>query len=423
MQLERKIKKHRRSLALLSALAIFITGCSSSKPDATAIPETTLAAGTVTAIDSAISEAMQLAKATEAVVGVWSESGDYVSAFSSGSSREFDARALFRGAQTNQPILCALVLQLESEGSLKLDREVSRDIPRQTGIGDVTYRQLCDGTSGLPDFKGKFTNIYLENPTRTWPSGQLIAEALIQPKLSWPGLDVHRSDSDAVLLGRALSVLAEGDLPEMLEEKVFEPAEMFNTDIVESGTNLIPGDNSLAGTGFLPGPNCEAGPVDFTELSVTMLGNSGNTITTVSDIKNFYTHLFNGTFGGEAGLQTLTTVQPTDNPKRDSDGNVTEEPENPTSFRGFGVLKEGSLWGYNGALPGSATAAWHNPETGFTVVVALNNSTAGAGFASNLAKAIAAITGEPGLTWTVEEMNEKLVAAEVCPPVEEDDEG
>ncbi|HUH53496.1 MAG TPA: serine hydrolase domain-containing protein [Microbacteriaceae bacterium] len=408
-----KINHYLKGLALLGAGALLLTGCTSSGPSRTPLPETTLGSTQLSAVDAAVKNAMQLSDSTEAVVGVWSDKGDYVSSFALESDREFDAAALFRAAQTLQPMLCALVLTQVAEGTLSLDRELSRDIPRQTGIGNITYREACDGTSGLPDFKSKFKDAYLENPTRPWPPGQLIAEALIQPELSWPGLDVHRSDSNAVLLGRALSVSSGEDLEELLKESIYAPANMADTGIPSKENNELPGNNNLAGIGYLPGPNCEAGIVDFSEVSVTILGDSGNAITTVTDIKNFYEHLFQGTFGGEAGLATLTDVKPTKNPERDENGEATEEIET-TSYRGFGVLKRGPLWGYDGALPGSATAAWHNPETGFSVVVALNNSTAGAGFATNLAFEIAALIGEPDLPWTAEEQAEKLAKAAVC---------
>lgn len=368
----------------------------------------------MTQVDEAVAKAMSYGGATEAVVGIWSEEGDYVSGFISGSDREFDANALFYGAQTLQPVLCAAVLQLVEDGELTLDREVSRDIPRQTGIGDVTYRELCDGTSGLRDFKKKFNKEYLNNPTRDWPEGQLVAEALIQKELPWPGLNVYRSDSAAVLLGSALAVRTNGDLNELLNELVFTPASMPDTFVASSNEQILEADNTLSGIGYLPGPNCEAGIVDFSKVSPTQLGSAGNYVTSVTDIKNFYEHLFDGTFGGEAGLATLTETKSTKNPKRNAEGEVETEAEPTSTERGFGVFKRGPLWGFDGSMPGSATTAWHNPETGFTVVVAINNSAGGSTFATKMSQEIAAIVGVQDLTWTAEQKANQIAKSAVC---------
>lgn len=403
--------------AFISASALFLSGCSGDGGSTHVIPETTLSSTSTSQIDDAVKAAMSSDMATEAVIGVWSPSGDYVNTFTNGSDRDFDAAALFRAAQTNQPILCALVLAQVEAGELSLDREVSRDIPRQTGIGDVTYRQLCDGTSGFPDFKKKYQKIYLENPTRPWSQGQLIAESLIHKQLSWPGLDVHRSDSPAVILAHALSVRTVDSFDNLIAETVFEPAQMYNTTIQRGSQTTIPSDNSLSGVGLLPGPNCEAGLQDYSEVSPSILDYAGNTISTVTDIKNFYEHYLSGTFGGEKGLSLIKDVKPRENPKRDEEGNPVEESadsEEQTSFIGFGILKEGPLWGYNGSLPGSSTAAWHNPDTGLTIVVALNSSAAGSSIASLLAQQIAAIVGEPNLPWDAEAKALAIAEAAVC---------
>lgn len=365
---------------------------------------------------------MEYSRSTQAVVGVWSSDGDLVQAFNTeGGDSNFDANALFRGAQTTQPVVCALLLDMVATGEVTLDREVAQDLPRQTGIGDVTYRQLCDGTSGLPDFKGKYNNLYVTNPHRSWPTGEKIAEALILDDLSWPGLDVHRSDSNAVLLGKALAVVAGDPLYTLLSERVFLPAEM-NSSSYPSGEQLtVPGENTLSGIAYLPGPQCEAGPVDLTEQSSTILGAAGATYTNVGDIKRFYEHYLGGTFGGSQAT-IVTDSKPTKNPERNEDGEPTSEVAEGGNQRGFGIVKQGNLWGYDGSLPGSLTSAWHNPDSGFSVVVALNNSTAGGSVATELAKQIAAIMGEAGENWTAEDMAASIASKHVCPPAEESEE-
>lgn len=402
--------------SLLVTSALLVTACTSSEIVPFDDNANSLSQSLSTEVAEAVQGAMALSKSTQAIVGVWSADGDLVEAYATeGASQDFDANALFRGAQTTQPVLCALLLDMVETGEVSLDREVAQDLPRQTGIGDITYRQLCDGTSGLADFKGKFQNIYLTNPTRSWPTGEKIAESLIRERLSWPGLDVHRSDSNAVLLGRALSVAAGEDLDTLLFERVFVPAEMNSSSYPDTEVLTIPGDNVMTGISYPPGPQCEADPLDFSEQSSTILGAAGATFTNVGDLKRFYEHYLSGTFGG-ADASIVTETKSTKNPERDENGEPTGEAEESLTHRGFGVMQLGPLWGFDGSVPGTISSAWHNPDTGFTVVVALNNSTAGAGFATTLARQIAAIMGEAGDAWTAEEMAESLVNLEVCAP-------
>lgn len=402
---------------MVAASALLLTSCTSSDAKPFDDQAETLGAEQSELVSTAVQQAMTLSGSTQAVVGVWTADGELVRAYASeGAEESFDANALFRGAQTTQPTLCALLLDMVDEGEVSLDRKVAEDLPRQTGIGDVTYRQLCDGTSGLPDFKRDYTSQYITNPTRNWATGEKIAEALILDAPSWPGLDVHRSDSAAVLLGRALKVAGNDTLRNQLEERVFLPAGMNSSEYLsDAETFTIPGNNTLSGISYLPGPQCDADPVSMVEQSPSILGAAGATATTVGDLKRFYEHYLGGTFGGKHS-EVITETKPVKNPERNEEGEPTEELDTAGAQYGFGVIQQGPLWGFDGALPGSLTATWHNPETGFTVSVALNNSTAGAGFATTLAKQIAALVGEAGEAWTAEDMAASLTSQQVCAP-------
>lgn len=410
-----KIRSRTKLASLLAATALLLTACTSSDVKKYDDNADSLGGELSESIDDAVIQAMGLSHSSQAVVGVWTADGERVQAYTTDDapSTEIDANALFRGAQTTQPVMCALLLDMVNEGLVSLDREVAVDLPRQTGIGDVTYGQLCDGTSGLADFKKGISDIYITNPTRHWSTGEKIAASLIRDELSWPGLDVHRSDSNAVLLGRALSVVADEPLRRLLRDRVYLPAGMNSSYYPDSEQLTIEDENHLTGASYLPGPNCEADPVTLTEVSPSILGGAGATVTTAGDLQRFYTHYLEGGFGG-AHADVITETKPTKNPERDDNGEPTEEVAEGGVQRGFGVLNHGELWGFDGSMPGTISAAWTNPETGFTVVVALNNSTAGAGFASNLAKQLAAITGDAGEHWTAEDMGAALAEAAVC---------
>lgn len=410
-----KLAQHSR-VAVVGALAVALalTGCSSEEEGFTLAEEVGTLGGDATAeIDAAVDSAMQLSHSSQAIVGVWGADGEYLHGYGGVSGG-----AQFRAAQTTQPFLCALLLDAVAEGELALDRNVQADIPRQTRLDDVTYAQLCTQRSGLADFKKSIADSTVNNPTRVWPEQELIAQGMARSPKSWPGLNFHRSDTNSVVLGRALKVSHDTTLQQLLDERVFDVAGMTGSYVPRADSLTIP-DGSMTAHTFPSKndkPDCKVDIVQVDEVSPSMLASAGNTVTTASDIKNFYEAYFSGTFGPEGASALPTTVEPTENPKRDKNGDPKKEPEEPGEgdlLWGFGTEKIGPLYGLAGDITGTISAAYHDPDSGYTVVVALNNSSAGADFAKALALEIAAISG-PEVPWSAEDQAKALSKAAVC---------
>lgn len=415
----------RARIAALSALSVVtlgLTSCTGGDGPSGAGDVNTVEAGVASAIEAAVQEAMTLSGSTSAIVGVWqNEDAAYVQAFGDGVTPNSPIRA----AQASQPVMCAALLDLVDQGRLSLDRKISKDMTRQVGIDDITYGQLCDGTSGLADFKTSISDIFANNPTRPWSDRELLAHGLARSPLSWPGLDVHVSDTDALLLGRALRVATGESLPELLQEHVFAKAGMSSSRYPENPQTdaSLPSGGMTGYTYPLSGGAavCEAGPVEVPEVSPSMLAGAGATVTTVADLKSFYTGYLGGAFG-KGSPELITATASTDNPDRDENGEPLPaaegaEPDPSARLWGFGLEQVETLYGMSGAMTGTITAAYHDPETGFSVVVALNNSTAGAGFVRALALQLAALGGEQ-VSWTAEDQAAVLAGMAVCPPAE-----
>lgn len=425
------------AVSLLTATALLLTGCSGNGALASDAEINSVDAALAERIDTAIASAMQQSGSTAAIVGVWTtEAGEYVHGYGDGVT----ANSLVRGAQATQPVLCALLLDLVDEGVVALDREVSEDLPRQVGIEGVTYGQLCTAQSGLADYKARIGDIFANNPTRPWPDRELLAHGLAHSPLSWPGLDVHASDTDALLLARALRGVTGTQLPELLETHVFSeagmPSSYFPSDPLTETTLPQGGLTGVTYPASGGAPVCEVGVVDVSEVSPSMLGSAGATVTTVTDLKNFYTSYLGGGFGGTEYSGLVTEVISTTNPIRNENGEAVTEGEeaaariaaidDPNGQKwGFGLEKVQSLYGMSGAITGTITASYHDPATGFSVVVVLNNSSVGAGFARTLAFELAAIAAEAGvgpeITWSAEERANALAAAAICQPAPEEE--
>ncbi|WP_232299691.1 serine hydrolase domain-containing protein [Leucobacter komagatae] len=401
------------AISMLAIVGLTLTACTGSNAGSGNSDQSTVSPEIATSIDDAVANALALSGSTEAVVGVWQgDDAAYVRGFGDGVS----AATKFRGAQASQPVVCALLLDAVGRGELSLGRKVSEDLPRQAGIQDVTYGQLCDQTSGLADFKAGFTDRFANNPTRPWPEQELLANGLASSPLPWPGANVYLSDTNAVLLDRAIRLNTRDDSAELLKRHVFEPAGMAATSYPTNfGSTELP-EGSLKPLTYPASGGaavCEAGVTEVSALSPSMMRGAGATLTTVTDLRDFYTKFLSGGFGDEKTSQVVTEFQPAKNPERDEAGEPTTEPDTEGRQIGFGVEKVGPLVGRSGAMTGSLTAAYSDPATGLTVVVALNNSSAGAGFAQALAFQLAALTGAE-LPWSADDQGARLTELAVC---------
>lgn len=405
-------------ISLLAVAALGLTACTDGDTGQHDADVNTVSAEVATSIDDAVANALTLSGSTEAVVGVWSGESAYVRGYGDGVS----AATTFRAGQASQPVMCATLLSLVGDGELSLDRAITKDLTRQPGVDEVTYRQLCDQTSGIADFKSSLTDRVTNNPTRNWPEQELIAYGLADSPLPWPGQDVHLSDTNALLLDRALRLHTHQDTSELLQQRVFTPTGMQSSSYPESFSNTDIPAGSLSPTTYPSSGGaavCEAEAGAVSALSTSMIQGAGASLTTVTDLKKFYDAYFSGNFGGESAGVT-TEIKPATNPERDADGNPTSEPDTEGTQIGFGgVEKIGPLFGRSGAVTGTISAAYTDPESGLTVVVALNNSSAKAGFARALAFQLASLTGAE-LPWSAEDQGAKLTELAVCQTPEEE---
>ena len=247
----------------------------------------------------------------------------------------------------------------------------------------MTLGQLCQGTAGLADYRGQFQAQFVNNPTREWSAIELISGGLAAARTE-PGTAWQDSATAIGVLGLALTAASGQSWAELYDEYIFTPLGLSETS-VPSGDDLTiesPAPHGYAAAVNPDGSRDCAVMHDDTKLSPSLSGVTGGVVSTLDDLKRWSQVLAEGSLlsnrSADAQLATISLGG-----------------DSPTwQGYGLGVQTLGPLVGHDGEISGFLTAAYADPATGFTVVVMLNNSTAGKGFAQQLAMQLASIASK-----------------------------
>jgi D-alanyl-D-alanine carboxypeptidase len=316
------------------------------------------------------------------------------------------------GTQTTA-MTCTVLLRLVDEDRVGLDDPVSQYLTRLPGIEGITLRQLCQQTSGLgqPQLESQFVS----NPTRPWPALELVSAALGTPRTGPPGRTCNRSDVGITLLGMALQAATGDDWATLYGRYLFGPLGLTDTAYPGSRDLGLPGAHPHGWTAAVdPAGRADCTRMlDITRLSPSIAGVAGGAVSTLGDLKTWSQALAAGVL-----LEPGTAHDQWD----------TVPEAGLPYWRGYGLGAEqvGPLRGSAGEVPGFLSATLTDPESGLTVAVMVNDSSAGAEFALNLARrlvataALAPVGGDASaaqaltLPWTADDAAAAMRAGAVC---------
>jgi D-alanyl-D-alanine carboxypeptidase len=412
-------------LAVAVGLVLGLVACSGATGTAPVTlreqPAHHLPAATAEALDASLADAMPLAAASGALAGVWAPwSGRWVSAQGTtapGGTEKMSTDMRFRIGDNTQPMTCDVLYGLVSEGVVALEDEVSEHLPGIRGIDGITLGQLCHGTSGLGDFGKTIGPLFAGNPTRQWSTLELVSDGIANSRTGRPGEAYAHSDTNYALLGLALEEATGNSWKNLYEKYVFDRLGMEDSLFPEPTTLEIadpfaPGWEALTSAdGAL---TCDA-PKDETLLSNSMAYTAGGVVSSLADMQRYAQSFATAALlPAELKKKAWQTVP------------LSADAPDWQSF-GPGGLQVGPLRGQAGYVPGHISAMLSDPDSGLTVVVLLNNSTAKSGFAQALAMKLAAIAAKAqpadgeklpvvGLPWAEEQMTERLKKLAVCQP-------
>lgn len=418
-------RRWRAAAAGVAVLALALTGCS-SEPDVTYTPpaqvDGALPDDMVAQMQAAVDNAMVATGSSGAIVGVWVPwSGQWVSGVGTQSPTDDTAVSTdmsFRIADVTRLMTCDVLYGLVDDDIVELDAAVPDYVSGVAGLADVTLLDLCNGTAGIGSSEAFVKSAMLNTPAREWGALELASFGLGSPK-STPHTTWRESDAGYLVLGLALERAAGMSASELIEKYVAAPLDLSATALPASNAAAAPPGSALAGH-YSPavegGYNCQA-PVDVTVASASMGYTDSGVVSTIEEL---------GVYIQAEAAQALR-AEGAEPARFGTPLPVAETAPSWYQATGGGHLV-GSMVGTHGWTAGYATAAYADPETGFTVALTLNNSSAGSSIAAYLAWELAAIASkapaaegqtapEFGLPFTAEQYHQVIADSAICAPV------
>lgn len=411
------------AVATAAALAIGLSGCFGGAVDPSvqfSPVEAPLGEELSASLQGVLDQAVALSGSSGGVAGAWAPwAGEWTGASGTTGFGEkpppMTVDAGFHLGTVTTEITCTVLLRLVDQGRVQLDDEVSDYVDWIPKLDGITLEQLCRHTSGLADYYPILRSHFAANPAREWPPNELLSNGLALNRVGPPGEQVRESRTGILLLAFALERSTGRSWNELAEQYVFGPLGLEDT--------TLPPATLTEHAGVMGGYSAAIAPtgaadcavlLDDSEQSSSMGGAAAGAISTLEDTRRL----------SEA---FATGVLLSDRTERAQWNTIPLGGDAPAwQTAGIGGLQYGPMRGTAGETAGALTAAFTDPESGLTVVVALNNSTPGAGFVREVAFALASIASkaEPAaggerplieLPWSVDQATARMQELSVCP--------
>ncbi|HEX8344769.1 MAG TPA: serine hydrolase domain-containing protein, partial [Actinoplanes sp.] len=223
------------------------------------------------------------------------------------SSRPWTDRSRFRVASVTKTFTAALIMQLVSEGRMRLSDPVERWLPGQAPYGrQITVRQLLNHTSGVPPYEDlQFLLDSFDDFDRQFTPQQLLARIEGRPLLFAPGTASSYSNTGFVLLGLIVERVGGQPLDVALRRRILRPLGL--TDTTFEMDRYFPAPR-VRGYGSRPGTSDPA--VDVTTMNPSWTWGVGNLVSSGRDVLTFLRALMTGQVVPRPQLEAMKVVDP-----------------------------------------------------------------------------------------------------------------
>ncbi len=359
-------------VALLASAALLVTGCTSGAATSspTAAPAATLAAVTRPAapegelpaeLQSGLQAALETVMAEYdvpgAAAGVWVPGeGSWTTALGLADVEQnvpVTTEMSWPIRSVTKSYTVSLIMQLADEGKLSLDDTIDQYVDGITNGDRITLLELANMSSGAADYVGQaFLDDFSVDPTKVYTLDELNAFVIDQPAQFEPGTEYLYTNANTNLLGAVVEKVTGMPYAEALQERILDP-------LGQSGTRYL--TDVADWTGPHPTGYVEAdGALEPQQENPSILGPAGSLFSTLDDGR-----VWADTLGSGALLKPETQAL------REIGHEI---PRPPYDLYGVGMGQTNGWLGHNGEGVGFTAATFHDPVSGASIVVYMNES-------------------------------------------------
>lgn len=352
------------TIAVALAGLLGLAGCSGSPEVATsppvesAAPEGELSEDLQARLQRALDDTMAEYDVPGAVAGVWIP-GEGSWATENGTANIETGEPVSLEMQwplrsLTKSFTVTLLLQLVDEGKMGLGDTIDQYVEGVTDGEKITLRQLAEMSSGNADYTNdEFVAVLAEDQDRIFTLDELLSFMLGKPALFQPGTEKGYVNANTNLIGAAIEKATGQPFADVLEERILLPVGLhdtkYNVDAAD-WTASHPIGYSPDGSEMVD---------QLTNLSI--FGPAGSMTSSLEDARVWAEVLATGELlAPETQAERLKGAPLEFGPPYDS--------------YAMGIGETDGWWGHNGEGLGFTAALFHEPESGATIAVFMNES-------------------------------------------------
>jgi len=247
-----------------------------------------------------------------------------------------------------------LLLQLADEGMVNLDDPIGQYVEGVTNGDRITLRQLAGMSSGNADYTGDaFAAEYAQDPARLFTLAELNGFVFGEPAQFEPGTQRVYTNANTNLLGAVIEDVTGQPYSQVLSERILEPLELSGTTYITDASDWV----APHPTGYIEQDGVQEPQVE----NPSIFAAAGSLFSTLEDTRVWVQTLATGTLlEADTQRERLAGAQLQAGP--------------PYDQYALGIGETGGWWGHNGEGIGFTSAAFHNPASGASIVVFMNES-------------------------------------------------
>lgn len=271
------------------------------------------------ALERVVSDAAKEMLIPGAVVLLRTPQGDFKINYGTtqlGATTLPDALTHFRIASNTKTMTAALIMLLAQENKLKLDDPISKYVSDVPDGDKITIAKLLQMRTGLYNYTSapEVAESIDHHPTKVWTEKELLAIVCKHPTTAPDKLfhwKYNYNNTNYLLLGLVVEKVGGMPLRKAMQERLFKPLRLRDTQLPEASSNAIPavyshgylyGSSSVALSGtpsYTAKLKAEAKsgkllPKDYTGVNHSFAAAAGGVTSTAADCANWIGSLCSG---------------------------------------------------------------------------------------------------------------------------------